>query len=300
MLLLLAVLRMGAERSEDRSYLPPCCSVRSGELHRRECLAGNPVQDPSVVTFLSNFTARDQWWEAPGGHASVWTRRPKAEDLASMDPEKVPFETCLLQKPGEFWTMGYPRPSLSRERGPGGRASSYGASHLPAGWSAAVGRPPDSINTVSNPCYHIVESWDIEKMEEPPTDEAFGKDLRDRHKKACPHLLDHLVSLEAFLDKSIIFRLFLRNQQGRGLCFRRQASRAQDRTPWQRSRRGALPGCCRLPSVEGEVAHTAVLGLRELAPWVPPCGVRPRGQSLWPMAEARGSVPGGRAGFSRL
>ena len=71
--------------------------------------------------------------------------------------------------------------------------------------SAAVGRPPDSINTVSNPCYHIVESWDIEKMmEEPPTDayyEALGKDLRDRHKKACPHLMDHLVSLEAFLDK---------------------------------------------------------------------------------------------------
>ena len=75
--------------------------------------------------------------------------------------------------------------------------------------SAAVGRPPDSINTVSSPCYHIVESWDIEKMmEEPPTDayyEALAKDLRDRRKKACPHLLDHLVSLEAFLDKSILF-----------------------------------------------------------------------------------------------
>ena len=45
-------------------------------------------------------------------------------------------------------------------------------------------------------------------MEEPPTDayyEALAKDLRDRHKKACPHLLDHLVSLEAFLDKSILF-----------------------------------------------------------------------------------------------
>ena len=45
-------------------------------------------------------------------------------------------------------------------------------------------------------------------MEEPPTDayyEALAKDLRDRRKKACPHLLDHLVSLEAFLDKSILF-----------------------------------------------------------------------------------------------
>ena len=36
----------------------------------------------------------------------MWTRRPKAEDLASMDPEKVPFETCLLQKLGEScWTI---------------------------------------------------------------------------------------------------------------------------------------------------------------------------------------------------
>ena len=60
-------------------------------------LQGTPVQDPSVVTFLSNFTARDQWWEAP--------RRPKAEDLAGLDPEKVYFETCLLQKLGESWTI---------------------------------------------------------------------------------------------------------------------------------------------------------------------------------------------------
>ena len=60
-------------------------------------LQGTPVQDPSVVTFLSNFTARDQWWEAP--------RRPKAEDLAGLDPEKVYCETCLLQKLGESWTI---------------------------------------------------------------------------------------------------------------------------------------------------------------------------------------------------
>ena len=52
-----------------------------------------------------------------------------------------------------------------------------------------------------------MESWDVEKMmEEPPTDayyEALAKDLRDKHKIAWPCLLDHFVSLEAFLDKSI-------------------------------------------------------------------------------------------------
>ena len=69
MLLLLAVLRMGAERSEDRGYLPPCRSFSPLELYR---------------SFLSNFTARDQWWDAPGGQASVWTRRPKAEDLGTL------------------------------------------------------------------------------------------------------------------------------------------------------------------------------------------------------------------------
>ena len=41
MLLLLAVLRMGAERSEDRGYLPPCRSFSPFELYRRERLARN-------------------------------------------------------------------------------------------------------------------------------------------------------------------------------------------------------------------------------------------------------------------
>ena len=61
-------------------------------------------------------------------------------------------------------------------------------------------------DTRTTPCYHIVESWDIEKMmEEPPTDEYHYARMGHRHPKACPHLLDHLVSLEAFLHKSILF-----------------------------------------------------------------------------------------------
>ena len=48
--------------------------------------------------------------------------------------------------------------------------------------------------------------------EETPTDyyyEQLRKDLGRRHPKADPFLLDHLVSLEGFLDKSIVlvFRL---------------------------------------------------------------------------------------------
>ena len=60
----------------------------------------------------------------------------------------------------------------------------------------------------SNPSYHIVESWNIEKMmEEPPTDyyyDRLAEDMRRRHPQADT-LLDHLVSLEAFLAKSILF-----------------------------------------------------------------------------------------------
>ena len=109
--------------------------------------------------------------------------------------------------------------------------------------------------------------------------EALAKDLRDRHKKACPHLLDHLVSLEAFLDKSILF----------GFSFginKAEVCVAEGRLLGHKiGRNGSAP--------DEERGW-------ELAPWVPPCGVRSRSQGPWPVAEARGSVPGGRAGFSRL
>ena len=45
-------------------------------------------------------------------------------------------------------------------------------------------------------------------MEEPPTDydyDRLSEDLRSRHPQADTHLIDHVVSLEAFLDKSILF-----------------------------------------------------------------------------------------------
>ena len=64
-------------------------------------------------------------------------------------------------------------------------------------------------NTRTNPIYHILKSVDMEKMaEETPTDfyyDALRKDMGQRYPKADPHLLDTLVSLEGFLDKSIIF-----------------------------------------------------------------------------------------------
>ena len=166
---------------------------------------------------------------------------------------------------------------------------------------AAVGRPPDSINTVSNPCYHIVESWDIEKiMEEPPTDayyEALGKDLRDRHKKACPHLLDHLVSLEAFLDKSILF----------GFSFginKAEVCVSEGKLLGHKiGRHGSAPDEERCQAVVDFPPLKEKLHIQQFlgcANWLRGYLPAEYGQDPWPMAEARGSVPGRRARFSRL
>ena len=128
----------------------------------------------------------------------------------------------------------------------------------------------------------------------PPTDayyEALAKDLRDRHKKACPHLLDHLVSLEAFLDKSILF----------GFSFginKAEVCVAEGRLLGHKiGRNGSAPDeeLCQavvdFPPLKEKLHIQQFLGC---ANWLR--GYLP----AEPVAEARGSVPGGRAGFSRL
>ena len=67
-----------------------------------------------------------------------------------------------------------------------------------------------AIDTRRTPVYHIVEvPGEIERMGEvTPTDSYYEQlhgHLRKKYPKADPHLLDHLIALEAFLDKSIVF-----------------------------------------------------------------------------------------------
>ena len=59
-----------------------------------------PVEDPSVVTFLGSVPEENSWWDAPGGVASVWGRRPCADELSSPSVKDKPFETCLLAAVG--------------------------------------------------------------------------------------------------------------------------------------------------------------------------------------------------------
>ena len=67
-----------------------------------------------------------------------------------------------------------------------------------------------AIDTRRTPVYHIVEvPGEIERTGEmTPTDSYYEQlhgHLRKKYPKADPHLLDHLIALEAFLDKSIVF-----------------------------------------------------------------------------------------------
>ena len=189
---------------------------------------GRPVEEPGVLTCLDHLPSVDSWWEAPGGYASVWGRRPAQKDLGTVAVEKAPYETCLLQRAGEAWRLWDTRdlrvaesvacsdevPVTERlavfrtRKGPRWAGWREGSATAGRGASDAV-RPADAVDTARCPSYHIVESWDIDKMiEEPPTDyyyEQLAADMCARHPKACPHLLDHLVSLEGFLDKSILF-----------------------------------------------------------------------------------------------
>ena len=87
---------------------------------------------------------------------------------------------------------------------------SAGASAFYAWHAAARAQTEDApIDIAKNPVYHIVEEpGAVERMIEveiPPESyyKALRKDLAARYPKASPFVIDHLVSLEAFLDVSI-------------------------------------------------------------------------------------------------
>ena len=198
--------------------LPPCMGAAHTSAQWR-----TPRWSPS-------WAEENSWWDAPGGVASVWGRRPCADELSSPSVKDKPFETCLLQRSGDAWRLwdtrdlrSGPSVALSGDIPVMERLAVFRTRRGPkwpwAGWvkgsatsglkCSAAARDASAADTASDPSYHVVESWDIEKMmEEPPTDYYYDRlleDLRKRHPQADSHLIDHLVSLEAFLDKSILF-----------------------------------------------------------------------------------------------
>eukprot|EP00969_Alexandrium_andersonii_P086994 3837472-Alexandrium_andersonii.AAC.1 len=75
-------------------------------------------------------------------------------------------------------------------------------------WTPWLASQP--LDVTRTPVFHIVEQpGAIERMTEVevPTGEYYESlrtDMAARHPKACTHVLDHLLSLEAFLDVSIL------------------------------------------------------------------------------------------------
>ena len=96
-----------------------------------------PVEDPAAVTFLGNIPKKNSWWDAAGGVASVWGRRPKADELSSPSVQDRPFETCLLQRSGEAWRLWDTR-ATSQSRS-GSRSSGRGAARSGQKGSATSG-----------------------------------------------------------------------------------------------------------------------------------------------------------------
>ena len=164
-----------------------------------------------------------------------------------------------------------------------------------AGWVKAAARDSSAANTASNPSYHKVESWDIDKMmEEPPTDyyyDRLSEDLRKRHPQADSHLIDHLVSLEAFLDKSILF----------GFSFginKAEVAVAEGKLLGHKiGRSGSSPDEERcqavvdFPPLREKLHIQQFLGLRELAAGLLARRIRSRSQGVGPVAKARRRVP---------
>ena len=102
-----------SERTAVRSY-QGCSSLQDSRT--AECLLLLPPcmgaahtsaqwRTPSVVTFVGSVPEENSWWDAPGGVASVWGRRPCADELSSPSVKDKPFETCLLQRSGDAWRL---------------------------------------------------------------------------------------------------------------------------------------------------------------------------------------------------
>ena len=107
-----------SERTAVRSY-QGCSSCSRTRGRRSACtrvgvfsvlaavtaLYGGGSYERLVVTFLGSIPEENSWWDAPGGVASVWGRRPCADELSSPSVKDKPFETCLLQRSGDAWRL---------------------------------------------------------------------------------------------------------------------------------------------------------------------------------------------------
>ena len=170
---------------------------------------------PSMFAYsVRSETARkaDHWVTFPGGWARV--HEEPREELYSLRSEDFP---------GEVTAVGSRRVTVGHFIN--GESFEWEDERTSNSWvfqgkrwvgetrffeKSSEGPEASWRSTITEPVYHIVEvAGGIDRMaEETPSDFYYSKlreSLEERYPKADRFLLDHLVSLEAFLDKSIIF-----------------------------------------------------------------------------------------------
>ena len=187
---------------------------------------GGCIRDPEVSQFLDALPS-EGWWDYLGGKCHFGVSPGRACEPPEKIAKSCPFLTVVCRGVGQEWifwgTVDKRRHKDSLMQWEDLRGQSVCVfftkkGPLWAGWlkgsatsglGTSRGLSPLSRDTVRNPCLHIIESVDMERMgEETPTDyyyEVLRKELGRKYPGADPFLLDHLVSLEGFLDKSIIF-----------------------------------------------------------------------------------------------
>ena len=156
--------------------------------------------------------AEDHWVTFPGGWVRV--HEQAREELYDLSENGFPGEVTAVGPRrvtvGQF-TTGEPLEwEDSRDGDPGVFKGRPWVGETRFFHKSTKGNQAPWRSTITEPVFHIVEvPGGIDRMaEETPTDFYYDK-LRESmgrsHPKADRFLLDHLVSLEAFLDKSIIF-----------------------------------------------------------------------------------------------
>ena len=212
--------RTGAYEATALQGCRSCSGSRRRSIWRSAALAfvvglGALAGSSSMMAYQDGQCELDRWSTFPGGvvRAHYESRDslyiPETSDCPwSLDGLSDRRVTCAKCTDGQLMTV-----EDDWRHDPSGQLSGKtwtGETRFFWRSSGGVHNFRDWRSTCTEAVYHIVEvPGGIERMaEETPTDryyEALRNDLGKRYPSADRFLLDHLVSLEGFLDKSIIF-----------------------------------------------------------------------------------------------
>ena len=292
----------------DRRFSSSLCYESGLRSWGRRCGARLKLGDPEVNTFLDSLPGNG-WWDWKGGCCFVADVAERAFEPPAA-PSAFRFLSVVFRTKSDEWSL-WGTCDLERHRSvPKGwrglvhcKVAAFFTRHGPAwaGWlpgsatsglGMSRGLRSEGVNTVANPCLPIVESVGFERMgEETPTDyyyEELRKDLGQRHPKADPFLLDHLVSLEGFLDKSIVFGFSFGVSKAE-LCV--ESGKLLGHLIGRQGMHPDPPSRSRFPSFEGKSPYSAIPGMWKLVERLSAVRVRTCSQTSRSLSEGWGRAP---------